>query len=227
MQSAGFSIVACGEDGPAAGDLAEKWNARWDAHRASKSTGMSSPAPRVYPFGSLGEAFHRFKATKTWEQKKPRTREDWERGWKYIEPSFGDVLPRIVTLKHVDTWYATQLEKIGVREAHRAMKIWRALWRIAGAMKYCDRDGDPSLGIRRKTPAPRNAICSKGKRCGSSSAPGAWAIAGSRRRSRLPGTRCSRRWTCARSRARSCAGMRKDPCLQSRGRRPARPRSAP
>ena len=93
MQSAGFSIVACGEDGPAAGDLAEKWNARWDAHRASESAGMSSPAPRVYPFGSLGEAFHRFKATKTWEQKKPRTREDWERGWKYIEPSFGDVLP--------------------------------------------------------------------------------------------------------------------------------------
>ena len=94
MQSAGFSIVACGEDGPAAGDLAEKWNARWDAHRASESAGMSSPAPRVYPFGSLGEAFHRFKATKTWEQKKPRTREDWERGWKYIEPSFGDVLQK-------------------------------------------------------------------------------------------------------------------------------------
>jgi hypothetical protein len=68
-----------------------------------------------------------------------------------------------VTLEHVDSWYATLLEKIGVREAHRAMKIWRALWRVAGSMKYCDKDEDPSLGIRRKTPIARSDIWHEGE----------------------------------------------------------------
>jgi hypothetical protein len=43
------------------------------------------------------------------------------------------------------------------------MKIWRALWRVAGAMQYCDADSDPSLGIRRKTPTPRTQVWTVGK----------------------------------------------------------------
>ena len=43
------------------------------------------------------------------------------------------------------------------------MKIWRALWRVAGAMKYCDPENDPSLGIRRKTPRPRSAVWTEGE----------------------------------------------------------------
>jgi hypothetical protein len=93
----------------------------------------------------------------------PRTREDWERGWKHIEPFFADVAPVSVTLEHVDSWYAALFGKIGVREAHRAMKIWRALWRVAGSMKYCDKDKDPSLGIRRKTPIARSEIWHEGE----------------------------------------------------------------
>jgi len=55
---------------------------RLAAHRAGKPTGE---VERVYPPNSLGEAFTRFKKTATWAEKKPRTREDWERGWKLIE----------------------------------------------------------------------------------------------------------------------------------------------
>jgi hypothetical protein len=96
-------------------------------------------------------------------EKKPRTREDWERAWKHIKLIFGDVKPQTVTLEDVDIWYAALLDTVGVREAHRAMKIWRALWRVASSLKYCIRDEDPSLGIRRKTPQARGAIWLEGE----------------------------------------------------------------
>jgi hypothetical protein len=60
------------------------------------------------------------------------------------------------------------LAKIGVRESHRALKIWRALWvqavavfKTASGTAYGERD--LSLGIRRKTPTPRSAIWFEGE----------------------------------------------------------------
>jgi hypothetical protein len=173
MRSAGFSIVCCGEDGPLAWAIAERWNKRWDEVkaklRAGEATGNPAKLQKIYPPGSLGDGFARFRATNSWKDKPAGTRADWERGWKYIDPIFGDVAPSTVSFEDVDAWYAAQLKKIGVREAHRGLKIWRALWRIVGALKtasgerYCGRNDDPSLGIRRKTPTPRNAIWFEGE----------------------------------------------------------------
>jgi hypothetical protein len=173
MRAAGFSIVCCGEDGPLAWGIAQLWNTRWDEVRGRLRRGESAGNPakmeKVYPSGSLGDGFARFRTTNSWKSKPRGTRADWERGWKYIDPIFGDVAPSTVSFEDLDAWYAAQLEKIGVREAHRGLKIWRALWRIVGTLKtatgerYCDRNGDPSLGIRRKTPTPRNAIWFEGE----------------------------------------------------------------
>jgi hypothetical protein len=167
MKALGFSIVRCGEDGPEAWAVAHRWNARWDKLRRGESIEIETQASvhvRIFPQGSLGQAFNDLRRTNTWEMgKKARTKEDWWRGWALIETVFGDVDPRTVTLMQLDDWYAALLETKGVREAHRAMKIWRALWRVAAALKYCERDADPSLGIRRKTPTPRNAIWYEGE----------------------------------------------------------------
>lgn len=174
MARLGFKLVDCGRDGPQAWAIAESWNRKWDAAYAAWKTGEAAgeigEPERVWPLNSLGEGFGRFRGTKTWlEGKKARTREDWERGWKLIEPVFGDVDPRTVSLEQLDDWYAALLETVGVREAHRAVKIWRALWRVVATIsaphgaKYCVRDEDPSLGIRRKTPAPRNLIWREGE----------------------------------------------------------------
>ena len=92
-----------------------------------------------------------------------RTREDWERGWSHIAPIFGDLAPRTVTLEHVDAWYHALKVMKSVSEAHRAMKIWRALWNVAAAMHYCSADEDPSLGIRRETPKGRSATWEEGE----------------------------------------------------------------
>jgi hypothetical protein len=52
---------------------------------------------------------------------------------------------------------------VSLREAHRCIKIWRALWRVAAALKYCQRDADPSLGVRNVEPKPRQAVWEHGE----------------------------------------------------------------
>jgi hypothetical protein len=68
-----------------------------------------------------------------------------------------------VTLEHVDAWYHSLKAMTSVAEAHRAMKIWRALWQVAGAMRYCFADHDPSFGVRRETPKGRSATWEEGE----------------------------------------------------------------
>ena len=46
MREAGFALVNCGDDGPAAWRVAEEWNARWDSYRVC---GIA----RRWPIGSL------------------------------------------------------------------------------------------------------------------------------------------------------------------------------
>lgn len=163
MKAVGFTLVSCGEDGPLAWAIAQQWNARWSAYRKGAG-GPPGKIEPVYPQRSAGEAFARYRATQTWGEKKPRTREEWETVFtRRIAPVFGDVDLNTVTLADVDQWYAQLLKATGVREAHRAMKIWRAFWNVAAALGYCRRGADPSLGIRRKTPKPRHAIWREGE----------------------------------------------------------------
>jgi hypothetical protein len=151
MKRAGFASIPCGLDGPEAWALADTWNKRWLAYR------RGTVAPARWPERSLGEAFDLFRATETWKRKAVKTRQEWEAMARlYIMPFFGDYPPTVVTLDRLDKWYALILPDKSIREAHRAMKIWRALWR--GAMGYCTASADPSLGIRRKTPTPQSAV---------------------------------------------------------------------
>jgi hypothetical protein len=49
-------------------------------------------------------------------------------------------------------------QKVSLREAHRCIKIWRALWQAAAALKYCRKDEDPSSGVRNEEPEPRHEV---------------------------------------------------------------------
>lgn len=94
------------------------------------------------------------------------------RGWKYIEPVFGDVDPRTLALEHLDAWYNGDpndesikglIELYGVGEAYHAMKYWRAIYSVlltinrGDGKRYVEGD-DPLLGIRRRTPPKRRVI---------------------------------------------------------------------
>jgi integrase len=117
----------------------------------------------VYPPRSLGEAFRRYRRTDVWASKAPRTREDWFRGWKRIKPIFGDCSPRTVSLEDISAWRKAIEETVSLREAHRCLKIWRALWKVAAALGYCVRDADPSLGVRNRAAPGRSATWTEGE----------------------------------------------------------------
>lgn len=174
MRALGFYSVPCGNDGPDAWAIAQEWNFRWDKTRRGEAPSPAmvsaenlSPEQAegltVYPPRSLGAAFREYRSTEEWKAKAPRTREDWWRGWKRIKVVFGDVDPRTVTLGDVSAWRKAIEDTVSLGEAHRAVKIWRALWQVAGALKYCDRNADPSGGMRNRAPAPRDAVWREGE----------------------------------------------------------------
>jgi hypothetical protein len=154
MREAGMLATACGPDGPDAWHKAQECNARWKEIKNKDRTVKKKAAPP----GSLEDAFRRYRATQEWLNKAPRTREEWERAWRRIGPIFGPRLPAAVRLEHISAFRTNIEQSVSTREAHRCIKIWRALWRVAAAMGYCQRDADPSLGVRNKEPERRQAV---------------------------------------------------------------------
>lgn len=158
MRDAGFTSTPCGPDGPEAWARAQIAYGQWLDYLAKKE----KPGTTVKP-GSLAEAFARYRRTDEWAKKAPRTREEWERCWRRIDPVFGDVRPSTVTLEHISAFRAIIAAQVSQREAHRVVKIWRALWQVAAAMRYCDKNADPSAGVRNTEPAPRRAMWAEGE----------------------------------------------------------------
>lgn len=158
MRAKGMRSIPCGPDGPDAWALAQAQNAEWDS--------IQNPIQKVErraKTGSLEEAFLRYKATPEWEAKAPRTREEWDRAWARIAPLFGDNDPKTIKLDMISKFRLKVERDVSTREAHRCIKIWRALWRVAAAQGYCQRDADPSLGVRNREPQSRQAVWSHGE----------------------------------------------------------------
>jgi hypothetical protein len=174
MRALGFYSVPCGKDGPDAWAIAEQWNARWQMVKRGEAPSPAKSASdnlspeqseelSIYPRRSLGEAFRRYRRTNEWASKEPRTREDWWRAWRRIKPIFGDCDPRTVTLENISEWRKAVEDSVSLREAHRCLKIWRALWKVSAALGYCVRDADPSLGVRNKAAPGRSATWTEGE----------------------------------------------------------------
>lgn len=151
---AGFAARPLGEAGEAARMAAAKlYNAMWQARRGGAG-GEQDNRPK-WPKGTVGEAWEAYRRTVEWTKKQPRTREEWDRVWVRLSPVFGDVKPSTITLIDISAWRAQIETHVSQREAHRCIKIWRALWQVMAALKYCDADNDPSFGVRNTEPAPR------------------------------------------------------------------------
>lgn len=163
MRALGFRPTSCGPDGPSAWAAAEKMNAAWDARQASPEAPVQIPKIETWPVGSIGEAFDVYRGTNEWAKKAVRTREDWERGWKYIGPVFGQFSPKLVTMPTLSEWRQGIEDAKSLREAHRALKIWRALWKVMSALKYCEADQDPSLAVVNSEPKGRHQTWTEGE----------------------------------------------------------------
>ena len=175
MKALGFPNVRCGANGPQAWAIAEQWNKRWqkvriggaispsEAERRNLSPGEAEELA-IYPEGSIGNAFRRYRRMPgSWAAKAPATRHDWWRGWKRIKPIFADVDPLTITPEMMGEWYEAIYTRAGLSEAHRALKIWRALWKVMAAFRLCEKHQDPSLTIRNRAPKGRDAIFTEGQ----------------------------------------------------------------
>jgi integrase len=79
------------------------------------------------------------------------------------KPVFGDCDPRTVTLEDIALWRQAIERSVSQGEAHRATKIWRALWKVMAALGYCMRDADPSLAVPNTAPKGRSATWIEGE----------------------------------------------------------------
>jgi hypothetical protein len=161
MAAAGFQPVPCGLDGPDAWKIAKEWEERWQAYR--RGIEPAAAVARRYPVDSVGDAFERYRKSDSWKMRAPRTREDWERGWSYIDGVFGDQPPIAVTFELLDEWYHALLRKHGVDIAYRAMKTWRSLYTVMAGMKLCPAGQDPSRAVRRRSQGRRTQTWREGE----------------------------------------------------------------
>lgn len=152
---AGFAPRPLGPAGDEARMVAARlYNAMSKVRRGGADSQDNKPK---WPKGSIGEAWELYRRTEEWPKKALRTREEWDRVWVRMSPIFGDVKPSTVTLIDISGWRAQIEQHVSQREAHRCVKIWRALWQVMAAMKYCDANNDPSFGVRNTEPKARSA----------------------------------------------------------------------
>jgi integrase len=176
MKALGFQEVRCGPDGPEAWRIAQMWADRWEAVRTGKMpapvdsiklTREQGEAARVYPRGSVGEAWQRYIKTQEWARRPLSTRtKEWWPAWIRIRDMWGDIDPNTITYEMMSDWRNDPqfgLEALhGQSVAHKTLKVWRAFWRIMGAMKYVA-GADPSQGIANLAPPPRGQSFREGE----------------------------------------------------------------
>jgi hypothetical protein len=79
----------------------------------------------------------------------------------------GDRDPKTVTPEALLALRLKVAARVSATEAHRVIKVWRALWKKLEAFAYCaDKDGprsDPSLAFYNTAPDPRQAVWHHGE----------------------------------------------------------------
>jgi hypothetical protein len=166
----GPGLVVDGEHVPAPTDVARaiELNAEWDRHRR----GLPPVGPRLgYPTGSIGDGYHRAMVMPEKERqakgivwtREHHSRDDWPRAWRRIEHILGDCDPRSVMPEMLLELRADIAQQISESEAHRTIKVWRALWAKMALLGFCDSKRDPSLFFANSAPKPRQDVWHEGE----------------------------------------------------------------
>src|SRR5262249_48311646 len=124
-----------------------------------------------YPPGSVGDGFERVMRLREFARKKcgivwskeQHSRDDWPRAWRHLEPLFADCDPKTITPEMLLTLRADIAEAVSESEAHRVIKVWRALWKKMATLKFCDEKHDPSKLFENAAPEPRQAVWHEGE----------------------------------------------------------------
>jgi hypothetical protein len=171
MRAHGFKLVNFGKELTAADKArAIALNEEWDRVRRGVQAEAAPAHVAYYPAGSVGDGYQRAVALREAERrakgivrsKEQIKRDDWPRAWKWLGPVFGDRDPKMVTPESLLTLRIKVAVRVSPTEAHRVIKVWRALWKKLEAFGYCvDKEGarsDPSLAFSNTAPDPRQEV---------------------------------------------------------------------
>jgi hypothetical protein len=170
MRARGFKLVTFGRELTATDKArAIALNAEWDQVRMGvRAAAGEQELP--FPAGTVGDGYQRAMRLRALERdakgitrtKEQTKRDDWPRGWKWLGPAFGDQDPKTVTPEELLALRRKVAERISPTEAHRVIKVWRAMWKKLQAFGYCTgKDGprsDPSLAFSNTAPDPRQDV---------------------------------------------------------------------
>jgi hypothetical protein len=169
MVDHGFEPTALGPDNERARRDAWVLVERWRAIREGKlpptpATKEAATAAKEYGRGSIGAAWQEWMASAEWRVLADSTRQKiWWPAWlRRIEPVFGDCAPDTVTMDLISEWRARIEATSGLDAAHKAIKVWRAFWRVMQALRYTQLS-DPSARVRNRQPPPRTARYAHGE----------------------------------------------------------------
>lgn len=172
MQKAGFLPKPLGIEGPDSRAAALRLYQSWEAHRiGAPDPVLATPVKgreaaeimRVWPRGSIGEAYIRFMKTPEWGKLAHSTRNrDILPSWAYIRDEWGSIDPNSMTLDILSGWREELVGRYGNGVAHKVIKEWRRHWGVMVALKVAF-GADPSKGIRNNAPPPRWQTWSDGE----------------------------------------------------------------
>jgi len=146
-----------GPAGTASQQRAIEWNAKLDAARK----GEDRPV-RIFSEGSLGHFYAVFRTKTAWRLMEPRTREDYERAWPEIESRFGHEIVEDLNADHSERFHAdihpvhNSESVFSHNEAHRVLKVWRALLSAMEAYNIIDKA--PIGRVSNPAPKGRSAL---------------------------------------------------------------------
>lgn len=146
------SSYPLGPDGPAARAKAELYNAELERKRKQRHVPMMIGSK--YDPDTLGDIVERFKKTNDWSNKKVRTKEGIERGWKYIEPAFGNKLAGEIKFEDIDEFYRWLENNKGSDARWRTIKILNQI--LNWAITFGIITTNPAYAIRNPGPNPRD-----------------------------------------------------------------------
>jgi hypothetical protein len=161
MKRFGFEARCLGPDGPDTQAEGLRLYADWHRARRGEPSQAQSLRPQ-WPLASVGHAFERYMRTVEWEKKAAKTRREWQDTFtKWIGPALGNVAPSTIEFEMLSELRQLAYDAVSLHQAHRVIKIWRALWNVMAAMKLCEAEADPSKAIRNSAPKGRSATWSE------------------------------------------------------------------
>lgn len=152
MRAKGFLAKPLGPEGPESITEAGRLYATWQKALAESSSVTS------YPPGSLGGYYDRLKLTTKWAKKAPRTREDYERAWKHLEPRLARKTLTLVTVEDCEKLYDDLEADKGPHERYRTIKVLRALYADALPRLKLVGHTSPAKAVPNPQPRGRSAI---------------------------------------------------------------------